>query len=159
MSARIMHPGGGGYHDPHSYGTLNHLHHHPGSSMDMNRPITPHTPGFDPRAMPIPMNRSSQDANPANPTQVLVKVIDPTNNKVTLVISTNISYQSLIDRIDAKLTRTINFSLIASGYILKYKDDADFVTIQSDDDVQTAFETWKEQPPHQPGRFELHCKR
>jgi cell division control protein 24 len=68
------------------------------------------------------------------------------------VVPLNISYMSLKDRIDAKLQRSTQLTLNDKGakegqtvVKLKFLDDDDFVSIQSDDDVQTAFETWKEQ--------------
>ena len=64
---------------------------------------------------------------------------------MTLVVSTNISYQSLKDRIDAKLQRSTNVSLSTGAVKLKYLDDGDYISIQSDEDVQTAFESWREQ--------------
>lgn len=62
-----------------------------------------------------------------------------------LVVPTSISYQSLKDRIDAKLQRSTNISLSTGLVKLKYLDEDDYVSIQSDEDVQMAFETWKEQ--------------
>lgn len=64
---------------------------------------------------------------------------------MVLVVPSNISYQSLKDRIDAKLQRSTNLSLTTGSVRLKYLDDEDFVSIQSDEDVTMAFETWKEQ--------------
>lgn len=83
---------------------------------------------------------------------------------MTLVVSTTISYQSLKDRIDAKLQRSTSVSLGAGQVKLKYLDDDDYVSIQSDEDVQTAFETWKEQqrdlnPAGQLGEIELFCHK
>ena len=80
------------------------------------------------------------------PSQLKVKVHCPSaGSTMTLVVSTNISFQSLKDRIDAKLQRSTNLSLSAGNVDLKYIDEDDFVSIQSDEDVQTAFETWREQ--------------
>ena len=64
---------------------------------------------------------------------------------MVLVVPSNISYQSLKDRIDAKLQRSTNLSLTTGSVRLKYLDDDDYVSIQSDEDVTMAFETWKEQ--------------
>lgn len=88
------------------------------------------------------------DLNP--PTQLKVKVHCPSASQVlTLVVPLNISYQSLKDRIDAKLQRSTNLTLGDRGgegkVKLKYLDEEDYVSIQSDEDVQTAFETWREQ--------------
>ena len=84
----------------------------------------------------------------------------------------NISYQSLKDRIDAKLQRSTNLSLTErSGGVrenvvkLKYVDEGDLISIQSDEDVQTAFEAWQEQngvfggEDGGMGEIELFCQR
>jgi cell division control protein 24 len=63
---------------------------------------------------------------------------------MVLVVPITISYQSLKDRIDAKLQRSTNLNLSTGNVKLKYLDEDDFVSIQSDEDVQMAFETWKE---------------
>ena len=100
------------------------------------------------------------------PTQLKVKVHCPSaGSAMTLVVSTTISYQSLKDRIDAKLQRSTSVSLGAGQVKLKYLDDDDYVSILSDEDVQTAFETWKEQQRdvnpngQQLGEIELFCQR
>jgi cell division control protein 24 len=80
------------------------------------------------------------------PTQLKVKVncID-SGNYVTLVVAFNITYQSLIDRIDAKLARFTNSSISKGMLRLRYRDeDGDLVTIESDDDIQIAFMEWRE---------------
>jgi cell division control protein 24 len=63
---------------------------------------------------------------------------------MSFVVSMNISYQSLKDRIDVKLQRSTNLSLSSGQVKLKYLDEDDYVSIQSDEDVQMAFETWRE---------------
>lgn len=83
------------------------------------------------------------------------------------MVPLNISYQSLRDRIDAKLQRSTNLSLGDRGpkesqVKLKYLDEDDYVSIQSDEDVQTAFETWREQRGEGMGgmgEIELFCQR
>lgn len=86
------------------------------------------------------------------------------NQILTLVVPLNISFQSLKDRIDAKLQRSTNISLSDRGanqVKLKYLDEDDYVSIQSDEDVQTAFETWKEQRGERiggMGEIELFCQ-
>lgn len=130
------------------------------TSIDNSRSVTP---AFDQRAMSpaIPANYGDLPT----PTQLKVKVHCPSaGSTMTLVVSTNISYQSLKDRIDAKLQRSTNMSLSAGQVKLKYMDEGDFVSIQSDEDVQTAFETWKEQQRDrivagQLGEIELYCQR
>jgi cell division control protein 24 len=97
-----------------------------------------------------------------------------------LVVPLNISYQTLKDRIDAKLQRSTNLTLgTGSGgpgvppaskdnvVKLKYLDEEDYVTIQTDEDVLEAFETWREQRGGDlggdgmggMGEIELFCQR
>lgn len=79
------------------------------------------------------------------PTQLKVKVNCDSGNYVTLVVAFNITYQSLIDRIDAKLARFTSSSVAKGGLKLRYRDeDGDFVTIESDDDIQIAISEWRE---------------
>lgn len=112
-------------------------------------------------------------ANLPPPTQLKVKVHCPSASQVlTLVVPLNISYQSLKDRIDAKLQRSTNLTLGGGVSVvgkdnvvkLKYLDDDDFVTIQTDEDVQEAFESWREQTQNGEtvlgmGEIELFCQR
>ncbi|KAI9845986.1 MAG: hypothetical protein M1837_004392 [Sclerophora amabilis] len=124
---------------------------------------------------PVPMsaneNRSAMSptsSTPANdhvmtPTQLKVKVSFE-SNYVTLVIGMNISYQSLVDRIDAKLSRFTNSSIGRGTIRLRYQDeDGDFVTIRSDEDINIAFSDWKEQQRSQLlqgqlGEIQLYCQ-
>lgn len=79
------------------------------------------------------------------PTQLKVRVNCDSGNYITLVVAFNISYQSLIDRIDAKLARFMSSSIGKGNLKLRYRDeDGDFVTIESDDDIQIAFMEWRE---------------
>ncbi len=79
------------------------------------------------------------------PTQLKVKVNYDTSNYMTLVVAFNISYQSLVDRIDAKLSRFTDSSIGKGNLRLRYRDeDGDFVSIESDDDIQIAFMEWRD---------------
>ena len=79
------------------------------------------------------------------PTQLKVKVVCDSGNYVTLVVAFNITYQSLIDRIDVKLARFTNSSIGKGNLRLRYRDeDGDLVSIESDDDIQIAFLEWRE---------------
>ena len=78
-------------------------------------------------------------------TQLKVKVNCDSGTYVTLVVQFNITYQSLIDRIDAKLARFTNRSIGKGNLKLQYRDeDGDFVMIESDDDIQIAISEWRE---------------
>ena len=99
------------------------------------------------------------------PTQLKVKVhATQAGQTLTLVVPLNITYQTLKDRIDAKLQRSTNISLTDRGsnhVKLKYLDEEDLVSIQSDEDVQIAFETWREQRSELSGgmgEIELFCQ-
>lgn len=133
----------------------------PASSFE--RTLTPAS--MDSRTMSPPLSSQTPGPHDSNlPTQLKVKVHCPSaGSTMTLVVSTTISYQSLKDRIDAKLQRSTSVSLGAGQVKLKYLDDDDYVSILSDEDVQTAFETWKEQQrdvnQNGLGEIELFCQR
>ncbi|KAH7346862.1 BcCDC24, RhoGEF protein [Rhexocercosporidium sp. MPI-PUGE-AT-0058] len=117
----------------------------------------------DSRAMSPPLGSAmSGDSDMGLPTQLKVKV-NCDGNYVTLVVAFNITYQSLVDRIDAKVGRFSNNAIAQGTMRLRYRDeDGDFVTIESDDDIQIAFQEWREaqkQQYHQGqlGEIELFC--
>jgi cell division control protein 24 len=99
----------------------------------------------------------------AMPNQLLVKVNWDAGRYFTLVAQYNITYQSLVDRIDVKLARhTQSNTSIAKGDLkLRYRDeDGDFVTIESDEDIQIAISEWREAQGSTPGglgEIELFC--
>ncbi|KAI1780923.1 hypothetical protein F4818DRAFT_20625 [Hypoxylon cercidicola] len=113
-------------------------------------------------AVPQPLNLNNQQpvspplgtatqGNPlaspdmAIPAQLKVKVNCDNGTYFTLVVPFNIAYQSLRDRIDAKLSRFTNSSIAKGNLKLRYRDeDGDSVTIESDDDIQIAFTEWRE---------------
>ncbi|KXX75114.1 Rho guanine nucleotide exchange factor scd1 [Madurella mycetomatis] len=94
------------------------------------------------------------------PNQLKVKVNYETGNYFTLVAQYNITYQSLVDRIDVKLARLTNSSIARGDLKLRYRDeDGDFVTIESDDDIQIAISEWREGLGNAQnlGEIELFC--
>lgn len=95
-------------------------------------------PTANPLASPTPSDMPFQS-------QLKVKVNCDSGNYVTLVAAFNITYQSLTDRIDAKLSRFTNSSIGKGSLRLRYRDeDGDFVNIESDEDIQIAFSDWRE---------------
>lgn len=122
----------------------------PMSSMD-GRTMSPPLPSAVPGMGDVPL-----------PTQLKVKV-NCDGNYVTLVVAFNITYQSLIDRIDAKVGRFSNNAIARGTMRLRYQDeDGDYVTIESDDDIQIAFQEWRESQKDQfhtgqLGEIELFC--
>jgi len=117
----------------------------------------------DSRAMSPPLGSAMPgDSDMGLPTQLKVKV-NCNDNYVTLVVAFNITYQSLVDRIDAKVGRFSNNAIAQGTMRLRYRDeDGDYVTIESDDDIQIAFQEWREaqkQQYHQGqlGEIELFC--
>ena len=129
-----------------------------------NRPNTAQNPMavVDSRTMSPPNSALSPDPEISLPTQLKVKV-NCDGNYVTLVVAFNITYQSLIDRIDAKVGRFSNNAIARGTMRLRYRDeDGDFVTIESDDDIQIAFQEWREAQKlqyhtGQLGEIELFC--
>lgn len=96
------------------------------------------------------------------PAQLKVKVNCDNGAYFTLVVPFNIAYQSLRDRIDAKLSRFTNSSIAKGNLKLRYRDeDGDSVTIESDDDIQIAFTEWREGVNSMysggVGEIELYC--
>lgn len=156
----MEYPGGPARHDPRQVPIPRTMT----STSSFERTATPSS--MDSRTMSPPLPSQTPRLEEVQiPSQLKVKVHCPSaGSTMTLVVSTNISFQSLKDRIDAKLQRSTNVSLSAGQVKLKYIDDDDFVSIQSDEDIQTAFETWKEQQRDQImsgqlGEIELYCQR
>ena len=145
----------------------------PSHPPPMNRTMTPASSFERSQGTLTPASMESHHISPplsgeSNiPAQLKVKVHCPSaGSSMVLVVSTNISYQSLKDRIDAKLQRSTSVSLGSGQVKLKYLDsDGTYVSIQCDDDVQEAFENWKEQqqrdvnPGAGLGEIELFCQR
>jgi cell division control protein 24 len=93
---------------------------------------------------PAPITSPAPSEGPL-PSQLKVKVhAHSAGTSMTFVVSPNITFQSLKDRIDVKLQRSTNLSLSSGQVKLKYLDDDDYISISSDEDVQMAFETWRE---------------
>jgi cell division control protein 24 len=110
--------------------------------LDQNRT---HTPPYGMQGSNAILPIQSPGAMQQTPTQLKVKVAYAAGAfTTTLVVPISISYQSLKDRIDAKLSRTSSVSLGSGQVKLKYVDEGDFVTIGGDEDVQEAFEIWRE---------------
>ncbi|KAI5298528.1 hypothetical protein KEM55_003290 [Ascosphaera atra] len=79
------------------------------------------------------------------PVQLKAK-INYEDNYVTLVVPVNTTFQSLTDRVDAKLKRFTDRSIGEDTVRLKYRDeDGDYIKIDSDDAVQCAFMDWRDQ--------------
>lgn len=140
----------------------------PGSGMNLPPPgpppqgIPPLAPIDAPRSVPMdPIVPPTPDIVPL-PTQLKVKVNCDGGNYVTLVVQFNITYQSLIDRIDAKLARFTNSGIGKGNLKLRYRDeDGDLIMIESDDDIQIAISEWREGARNMysqgVGEIELFC--
>ena len=99
------------------------------------------------------------------PTQLKVKVQCDKGIYITLVVAFNITYQSLVDRIDAKLARAYKNSISRGDLRLQYRDeDGDFVAIEGDEDIQITISEWRESvqntymSPGGVGEIELFCR-
>lgn len=130
--------------------------------FDQARGITPLPLQSDAGVMSPNLGSSQTFGDPSQPSQLKVKVKVPSEGStMTLVVGFNISFQSLKDRIDAKLQRYTNVTLASGSVKLKYLYDDEHVSIQTDEDVQTAFDEWREQQQEeivgQLGEIELFC--
>jgi len=111
------------------------------------------------------MSPASSFGDGLMPSSLRVKVRVPSEGSaMTLVVGLDVTFQALQSKIDAKLQRHTNLSLADGSVKLKYIYDDEFVTIQTDEDVQTAFETWRDQLqgailPGQANEVELFCHR
>ncbi|KAI9892514.1 MAG: hypothetical protein M1814_001471 [Vezdaea aestivalis] len=121
--------------------------------------------GYDDRRVhPSQQSRVLPMHEPPSPTQLKVKVSFD-NHTVSLVAGMNITYQTLADRIDAKIGRVQDASIGSGSMRLRYRDDeGDFVTITSDEDIHMAFSEWKEQQKSKPQRgsmeeIHLFCQK
>lgn len=84
------------------------------------------------------------DGDGSMPSQLKAK-ISFEGNYVSMIISTNITFRTLTDRIDAKISRVTNNSIASGTVKLRYRDqDGDFVLIDSDEAVSEALLDWKE---------------
>ncbi|KAI1637280.1 hypothetical protein F4809DRAFT_661366 [Biscogniauxia mediterranea] len=116
----------------------------PGSTASQSLSINNQQAVSPPLGSATPGNPLSSPELPI-PTQLKVKVNCEGGTYVTLVVAFNISYQSLINRIDIKLSRFTPNSIARGNLKLRYIDeDGDSVTIESDDDIQIAFLEWRE---------------
>ena len=115
----------------------------------------------EPRIPPMPSEALYRGAQI---TQIKARV-QHDGKSMTLVISTNIRYQSLVDRIDAKLTRWTTEGIVQGQLKLRYRDeDGDFVGISNDEDLEVAIKETTERIPLPYARSSLlemvlHCFR
>ncbi|KAK5098311.1 Guanine nucleotide exchange factor for Cdc42p [Lithohypha guttulata] len=85
----------------------------------------------------------STDSN-GMPSQLKAKVRFE-SNYVSMIIPTNITFRTLTDRIDAKLSRVTHHSIASGSVKLRYEDqDGDYVLIDSDEAVNEALLDWSE---------------
>lgn len=102
-----------------------------------------------------------------NPISFRVKVIVPTEGtSFTLVVSSVVTFETMRDRIDAKLQRTTNLTFLTGNLRLQFEDeDGEMITMQNDDDVQTVFDQWRDTHVRdsavsgQLGEIVLYCNR
>lgn len=91
-----------------------------------------------------PAVASQTDNDSILPNQLKAKVCFD-ENYVSMIIPSNISYQSLTARIDAKLAKITGLSIGAGSIRLRYQDEeGDFILIDSDEAVHEALLDWRE---------------
>ena len=148
---RSQTPGGYGYsqvynnRDPHSRSNSRQGHNYVGSA--------PTSHGIGQRVASPAVTQSYMN----NFMQVKVKIYYEARserNHATIIVTTReIKYQSLIDRIDAKMQRIFpnTTPTIAGGTArIRYLDeDGTQVTIENDEDVEIALDEWKKTQNHE----------
>lgn len=140
--------------------TTNHHHPHAFNEPQYSEGRPSATPSDQPTS---PLSHEPEE-EPFMPTQLKAKV-NFDENYVTLVISSNIMFRTLTDRVDAKLARFTDRSIGNKTVRLRYRDeDGDYVTIDSDEAVQEAFVEWREQHREMlsrgqaVGEIQLYCQ-
>lgn len=123
-----------------------------------NRPqMGGHGYTYDPSYSTAKMGHASQHSQDRNtlppvvatdgesmPSQLKAKVRF-NENYVSMIIPTNITFRTLTDRIDAKLSRFTNYAIASGSVKLRYQDqDGDYVLIDSDEAVSEALLDWRE---------------
>ncbi|RTE84979.1 hypothetical protein BHE90_000419 [Fusarium euwallaceae] len=77
------------------------------------------------------------------PTQVKVRVVVESGQYLALVVDFNITYQTLVDRIDANLPQFTSKSIGNGMLKLRYRDGGgDLVVIEDDEGVRNTFMEW-----------------
>jgi len=131
--------------------STSHPHMHKSTALGHRIP-NDQQPGV-PEVPPFPTHHA-YDANASNgrtqynfPSILHIKVHIPSHqSKFTLIVNTNIGFLALRNRIEAKFQRFANLSMNNSWTKLKYLDDNDYITIDSEEDLQIAFEIYRDQP-------------
>jgi len=96
------------------------------------------------RVFSPPISTPSSEGEPFMPSQLRAKVRFD-DNYVSMIIPSNIQFQSLADRIDAKLARFTSHSIASGSVRLRYVDeDGEFVRIDNDEAVHIALLDWRE---------------
>ena len=152
---RSQTPGGGGYGYPQAYGGRE-------SHSRSNSRQGHHYPGPGPTSYSMGQRVASPAMVQANPqgddayiSQLRVKVfyeLKSHQSHVTIVVPINIKYQTLIDRIDAKMQKIFpTISIGSASARIRYVDeDGVYLLIQNDEDVHMALDEWKDNQANVP---------
>lgn len=82
-------------------------------------------------------------SDPLIPTQIKVRIAYG-SNYVTIVVPSNIRYQTLIDRIDAKMEKHSGCSITKGTAKLRSLDEEeDYVSLNDEDDIQMVLDEWR----------------
>ena len=91
---------------------------------------------------PPPHMTSPMLDNTSVPYQLKVR-ITCNASYVTIVVPSNIKYQTLADRIDAKMEKITKRSIRGRTARLRWLDDDSFISVMNDEDVKLVFDEWK----------------
>ena len=87
---------------------------------------------------------SSASADSGMPTQIKVRIAYG-SNYVTIVVPSNIKYQTLIDRIDAKMEKHSDCSITDGTAKLRWFDEDSYISLNDDYDIQLLLDEWRQQ--------------
>lgn len=149
----------------------NSLPHRPGPGQHISRPqMAGHGYTYDPSYSTAKMGHASQLSQDRTisppistdsdgmPSQLKAKIRFE-DHYVSMIISTNITFRNLTDRIDAKLSRVTSHAIANGSVKLRYQDqDGDYVLIDSDEAVSEALLDWKETHADQMGSAGINAE-
>ncbi|KAF8473362.1 hypothetical protein BDZ91DRAFT_770554 [Kalaharituber pfeilii] len=118
----------------------------PTSPMQNSGPARHASPGLHEQVSISRLNGTSSKSMPAPQVKVRVSYA---NEIFIIIVPYNITYHQLMDRIERKIRycgtngQNTNLAPLTTGIRIRYQDeDGDFITMNSDDDVQMAFDVF-----------------
>ncbi len=130
----------------------------------MPRAPSPRQSSYTYASMPVMSRTGAQVSRSRDelPAQFKVTVQFDTGDRFTMVVSESIKYQSLVDRINAKLARISDATIGEGNLKLQYRDEeGDNLALEGDEDMEIAISEWLRSDTLQPGGIreaQLYCR-